>query len=473
MTNQPRRVAILVGLLAGLTLACQQERVAAPSTQTIRVSVNTSGLDQDPDGYDIVIDTARRRVAPGKATATISVSEGEHTVAIEDVAANCAVNGSGKRPTRVGAGENAVVSFAVSCDATGVDVRTHTVGPGTPIAYDVVVDGRVASAVAPNGSVVLSRFTPGAHTVALALHNDNCTIQGSVSVALTVEVGRVTTVPFEIACVAVARTGTIAYTADTIVAGNPVHWIMLMNTDGSGSVALREGTRVTWSPDGSRIAFGDLHCKDFDTYYGYPCAGGIALLDPGSLAITALPNGDSGFNPSWSAASNEVVFTRCCAFQDRPRLIVVDAASGKMETLPMSSLDAVFEPAFSPTARQIVFGCQVPRQNDTDICVVNRDGTGFQRLTTDGASDYNPAWSADGTRLAFSRMAKSGRPLEIVIMNSDGTGLRSLTTGYEATWLRDGRLLFAGGDGLYLINADGTGRTRLTTGDHHAPAWRP
>lgn len=58
------------------------------------------------------------------------------------------------------------------------------------------------------------------------------------------------------------------------------------------------------------------------------------------------------------------------------------------------------------------------RANNTDIYVMNVDGSGLTRLTTDPAPDFDPTWSPDGARIAF-RSARDGND-EIYVMNADG-----------------------------------------------------
>ena len=113
----------------------------------------------------------------------------------------------------------------------------------------------------------------------------------------------------------------------------------------------------------------------------------------------------------------------------------------------------------------------------TDLCIVNADGTGLVRLTNDAEIDDNPAWSPDGTTIAFTRYP-AGRTddasADLVLMKLATSQITTLTKGLEAAWSPDGsKLVFAGGDGLFVIGADGANRRRLTTGAHRAPAWRP
>ena len=120
------------------------------------------------------------------------------------------------------------------------------------------------------------------------------------------------------------------------------------------------------------------------------------------------------------------------------------------------------------------------RDGNLEIYVMNADGGGLVRLTTDAAVDFSPAWSPDGSRITFfSNRDGTG---EIYAMNADGTGVTQLTTagGFEPAWSPDGnRIAFRsnrdGNPEIYVMNADGTVPTRITTNAafDDFPAWSP
>src|SRR5215475_10872993 len=65
------------------------------------------------------------------------------------------------------------------------------------------------------------------------------------------------------------------------------------------------------------------------------------------------------------------------------------------------------------------------RDGDTEIYVMNPDGSGVRRLTRSPKFDAPAAWSADGRRLLFySQRAPSGG---VWVMNANGSGQRALT----------------------------------------------
>jgi Tol biopolymer transport system component len=114
------------------------------------------------------------------------------------------------------------------------------------------------------------------------------------------------------------------------------------------------------------------------------------------------------------------------------------------------------------------------------IYVVNADGTGKTRLTTEKYGGTFPAWSPDGQQLAFQARD------EIYVMNADGTNPTRLTNSLAADnscprWSPDGRRIAflsnrSGTWDVYVMNADGADQARLTY-NYQArwctPAWSP
>ena len=104
------------------------------------------------------------------------------------------------------------------------------------------------------------------------------------------------------------------------------------------------------------------------------------------------------------------------------------------------------------------------------------------RLTNTLAIDRTPAWSSDGARIAFNS-ERDGQS-EIYIMNADGSDQTRLTWGlahdHGSTWSSDGsRIAFGSNLGghfeIYTVKPDGSELTRLTDTPFPSdrPAWSP
>ncbi len=93
------------------------------------------------------------------------------------------------------------------------------------------------------------------------------------------------------------------------------------------------------------------------------------------------------------------------------------------------------EPRFSPDGSKIVFVSSrdhVGDINSTDIYVMNSDGSGTIRLTTDGFS-HDPVFSPDGTRIFYSVFTLQGNEYGgIFVMNVDGSNVTQLTQNTSA-----------------------------------------
>ena len=131
---------------------------------------------------------------------------------------------------------------------------------------------------------------------------------------------------------------------------------------------------------------------------------------------------------------------------------------------------------------KIVFSSE--RDGDSEIYLMNQDGTGLTRLTYDPATDSLPYCSPDGSRIVFSsdRAAKK----QLYLIDIDGSNVTRLThnefDNNSPSWSPDGnKIAFSSGgnatpSNLYTIYPDGSNQRQITNLAGYnflSPTWSP
>lgn len=120
-------------------------------------------------------------------------------------------------------------------------------------------------------------------------------------------------------------------------------------------------------------------------------------------------------------------------------------------------------PTWSRDGRKIAF-TRSQANLETDLYVMNADGSGVQQLTNLPGFLTQPVWSPDSRTILFVH-ADSG-VAHLWKVNADGTGVQRLPTSTRAenaSWSPDGtRIAFDDNRDVWVMNADGSGATRIT-----------
>jgi dipeptidyl aminopeptidase/acylaminoacyl peptidase len=204
--------------------------------------------------------------------------------------------------------------------------------------------------------------------------------------------------------------------------------IYTMAADGQGAISLTAAAGThdddpAWSPDGERIAFA-REPEGGDSQIWIMNHDGT-----GQTQVLAVPEaGDQA--PSFFPSGQRIAFMRNNSPTEQIWVMDIGSTSPTQLTFPGPDSDNSFDPAVSPDGSKIAY------TRSGGIWVMNADGSNQVRLTTgpEGSSDTDPDWSPDGRRIVFDRFvqdAGGAADSDIFVMNADGSGLTPVTSGPE------------------------------------------
>ena len=103
---------------------------------------------------------------------------------------------------------------------------------------------------------------------------------------------------------------------------------------------------------------------------------------------------------------------------------------------------------------------------DSEICMINTDGSGYHRITDNSWLDAYPSWSPDGTKILFlSWPDYPENTMDIFTMDSNGTNITELyDSGYhDGDCSRTGdKIVFTRQSQIWIMDANGTNERQIT-----------
>jgi hypothetical protein len=249
---------------------------------SLTITTSTDGVDLDSDGYGVAVDDGSPRAIGMNATVTVDpLPDGQHTVELSGVAANCSTTNN-PRTVTVSTGGTATAAFSITCGpgAGSVAVTTTTSGAGSdPDGFALTVDGLDRGAIGVNATLSLTSLAPGGHLIGLTGMAANCVVAGDNPLSVTVTPGQAAPVGFAITCAA--------------------------PPPGSGSVQITTATSgSSLDPDGYTVSLDG----------GNPQAVSIN----GTLSIGSIPPGSHSVRLSEEAAN-------CTVAGDNPRAVTISS----------------------------------------------------------------------------------------------------------------------------------------------------
>lgn len=368
-------IPLLLALTLALAAGCSDStsptgtRTGAPGRGSFQVSLTTSGVDLDPDGFVVVVDssTTGSFVGVNETISVTGVAPGTHMVRLEGVAANCVPRG-GVAQVSVGLGEGGSpsVAFTVSCftrsiPATLASTQLLFVRGGQ--IYRTRADGTGLVAV---GSGYFPTWSPNGQRIAFARGEDNVYV-------MDVDGANVQHVAGNLASyTSIASAPTWSPDGRRLALFSGDGWgdieITVVPLDGATPPILIPGWLPAWSPDGSRITF----------FFG---AAQWTVSSDGSNPTKLTDYSGPGGDAAWSPDGKQI------AFADSRGISVVNADGSGLRQL--TSIPG-FHPAWSPDGQAIAFdtGCAWVGCSPA-VFYVTVDGSATGLLIENG---YTPSW---------------------------------------------------------------------------------
>jgi TolB protein len=218
--------------------------------------------------------------------------------------------------------------------------------------------------------------------------------------------------------------------------------IYTINTDGSDIKQLThdtafDGTPV-WSPDGKWIVFASERDKDSEIY--------IMNTDGSSQKRITTEKGDDS-HPKFTPDGKRIIFCSARTTAD----LTIDWSKQWIEIFTMnvdgtdiqqvSHFKAVSTfPALSPDGKKIVFRMVTTQagfnwdlsnsERNSEIFVMNYDGTNPVNISKNAAFDGWPVWGANGKKIVFaSNRNGPANTSQIFMVDADGSNLKQLSDG--------------------------------------------
>jgi Tol biopolymer transport system component len=427
------RLVLLILMVTVLNAGCQED-THAPEPGGLQITVVTTGVDLDPNGYSAAVDSAGGTAVPVNGSATVpNLGSGEHRVTLSGLDDNCALQEPSPIAVSVPENGQATVTLHIICTYANT------------LAY------------VQDDDVYLTAATPGATPRLIA--------EGYTTVTWSPDGSTLALLP--------SAPPNGIFLADA-AGGNPRQ----LTRTYADQERLAE---PVWSPDGLVLLF------------KYRSAFPLSGLSQQLRRVNRDGSGEGFFFPQDQGSDAEI----SAAWSPDGAHLAVDHTGQICLYTPAAVLERCLTrgqyPSWSPDGARLAFAVSTaddgnyPEYHIHTIAVDGNDDRDLTPRLAPRSSEFLPAWSPDGTQLLF-RFAEylSGENTtarRAWVMDADGRNRVDLAPGLVVelfAWSRDGSkiALVVGStvsvQQLYVVNRDGTELTPLdAAGAISSIAWRP
>ena len=195
--------------------------------------------------------------------------------------------------------------------------------------------------------------------------------------------------------------------------------LWIMKADGTNKQSIPVGhfpVSIAFKPNSSLLGYSRFGGSDYDIY----------VIERDGTTETRLINKPLGdYNVRWSPDGNKLCFVTHEYYNGSYLPVIYSANADGSGQVPLTSLANKTNSSahWSPDGGQLVFADS--RYGNSEIHVMNADGSKQTRLTNNIATDTSPVFSPDGSHIAFVSNRDGNN--EIYVMNADGSGVARIT----------------------------------------------